>query len=144
MHRQAEQRDQRRARSPHVTVIVPRPDRVRHVGQAGFAWWDANLLRQGWLALLDGPGLTVYAFLCLVADQQGVSWYRRSSMVARLSLDEAQVNAALERLRDLDLIAYSPFHANAADGFHQVLALPRAGPPSFAERMASLCSRRTF
>jgi len=142
MHHQADRREQRRVRSPHV--IVPRPDRVRHVGQAGFAWLDANLWRQGWLALLDGPTLAVYVFLCLVADHQGISWYRRGSMVNRLSLDEAQVNAALARLRELDLIAYAPFHANAADGFHQVLALPQEGPPSFAEQMARMCPQRTF
>jgi hypothetical protein len=140
MQRHTENRDQRR--SPHV--VVPRPDRVRHVDQAGFAWLSANLLRQGWLALLSGPELTVYVFLCLVADHQGVSWYRRGSMVSRLSLTEAQVNAALDRLTELDLIAYTPFHPHAADGFRQVLSLPKEGPPSFTARMAGLFTPRSF
>ncbi len=40
---------------------------------AGFGWLDARLWRDGWLEVLTAEDLAVYAFLCLVADRQGVS-----------------------------------------------------------------------
>jgi len=119
-------------------VIVPRPDRVRRVGRIGFGWLDAGLIREGWLEVLATEELAIYAFLCLVADRQGVSWYRRRRIGDALGIPEAEVHAALTRLCELDLIAYAPFRPGAPDGFHQVLALPASGPPSLAEQLERL------
>lgn len=111
-------------------IVVPRPDRVRALGgAAGFGWLDARLVRGGWLERLGAEDLAVYVFLCLVADRQGVSWYRRDRIREALSIGERAVWDALERLERLDLVAYQPFHRNASEGFRQVLDLPAGGPP---------------
>jgi hypothetical protein len=123
-------------------VIVPRPDRVRRMGQTGFGWLDAGLLGGGWLDALATEELAVYAFLCLVADRQGVSWYRRRRIGDALGLPEPEVHAALKRLRELDLVAFAPFRHGAFDGFHQVLSLPAGGPPSLMEQLGRLVAAR--
>ena len=114
-------------------VVVPRPDRRRRLGQAGFGWIDARLRSHGWLELLSPTAIAVYAFLCLVADRDGVSWYRRDRIRHELGLTEAELQAALGRLRELELVAYQPFGRHASDGFHQVLGLPSHPAPSLEE-----------
>jgi hypothetical protein len=111
-------------------VIVPRPDRVRTLDGVAFGWIDAALHRAGWLRVLSPPALATYAFLCLVADRKGVSFYRRGKVGREIGLDDAEVASALARLIELDLVAYRPFRNGAADGFHQVLSLPEQGPPA--------------
>ena len=126
-------------RSPRV--IVPAPDRVRRIGQSGFGWLDGGLLREGWLEVLSTEELAIYAFLCLVADRQGVSWYRHRRIGDALGIPEAEARAALKRLCELDLVAYAPFRPGAPDGFHQVLSLPAAGPPSLMEQLGRLVAQ---
>lgn len=116
--------------SKRAQVVVPRPDRVRTLTGTPFGWLAAGLAQKGWLRLLTPQALSAYAFLCLVADRQGVSWYRRERIGRELGLDDHQVHQALDRLEQLDLIAYRPFRPDAPDGFRQVLTLPPAGPPS--------------
>lgn len=118
---------QRTTRTPRV--IVPRPERIRRPGSAGFGWMDARLHKQGWLDRLAPEEIAVYAFLCLVADKQGVSWYRRDRIRQALGIREDTLWDSLERLYSLDLVAYRPFGEHASDGFHQVLSLPPQGPP---------------
>lgn len=111
-------------------VVVPRPDRVRSLDGVAFGWLDARLHHHGWLRVLTPQALAVYAFLCLAADRRGVSFYRRSRIARELGLDDAETATALQRLRELDLVAYCPFRSLAVDGFHQVMSLPLDGPPS--------------
>lgn len=108
--------------------IVPRPERTRRMAGTPFGWMDARVLRDGWIRLLAPEAVAVYAFLCIVANHDGVSYYRRDRIGLELGLSDAAVHAALERLKALDLVAYRPFHAHAADGFHQVLSLALGGP----------------
>ena len=111
-------------------VVVSRPDRVRALGDAaGFGWLDARIMHDGWLAVMTPEELAVYVFLCLSADRQGVSWYRRDRIREAVSLNERALWQALERLEQLDLVAYQPFHRNASEGFRQVLSVPAGGPP---------------
>lgn len=109
-------------------VIVPQPDRVRRIGPSGFGWIDARLHRDGWLEVLTPTEVAVYAVLCLVADRQGVSWYRHGTLSAMLAIPPDELSFALRRLCELDLLAYQPFRSNAEDGFHQVLSVPADGP----------------
>ena len=118
---------QRATRS--ARVVVPRTDRVRRIGPSGFGWLDARLRQQGWFGLLTPEDLATYSFLCLVANQQGVSWYRRDRIQQALSIGEDALWRALKRLCEQDLVAYQPFGRHASDGFHQVLSLPPQGPP---------------
>ena len=112
--------------------IVPRPERTRRMAGTPFGWIDARVLREGWVRLLAPEAIAVYTFLCVVANHDGVSYYRRDRIGLELGLSDATVHASLERLKALDLVAYVPFHAHAADGFHQVLSLPSSGPPGRA------------
>ncbi len=61
-----------------IQAITPETPVYGFVGKllgaaAGFGWLDARLWRDGWLEVLTAEDLAVYAFLCLVADRQGVS-----------------------------------------------------------------------
>jgi len=132
---------ERRTKRRFPRVIVPRPDRIRCIGKSGFGWLDAGLIRDGWIEVLTAEELAIYAFLCLVADRQGVSWYRRRSIGDALGIPEAEARAALKRLCELDMVAYTPFRPGAPDGFHQVLSLPASGPPSLMEQLGRLVAR---
>jgi hypothetical protein len=109
-------------------IIVPRPERIRSPSQSGYGWLDARLHRQGWLELLSPEDIAVYTFLCLVANRQGVSWYRRDRIQKSLCINETDLWQALERLYELDIVAYHPFSKYASNGFHQVLSLPLNAP----------------
>lgn len=114
--------------------VVPRPDRVRRPRGTTFGWIDVRLRRDGWLEVLSKEALAVYVFLCLAADRDGVSWYRRDRIGRELRLDDQQVYRALAELRALDLAGYEPFSTHAADGFHQVLSVPEGGPRACPHR----------
>lgn len=123
-------RDRGRAKQGAQRRVVPRLDRVRRLGPGvAFGWIDARLRRDGWLGALSPSALAAYVFLCLAADREGVSFYRRDRIAHALGLDDMEVARALRRLRDLDLVGYVPFSAHAVDGFHQVLSIPEGGPP---------------
>lgn len=111
-------------------VIVPSPNRMRQMGKQGFGWLDARLHKQGWLAMMTPDEIAAYTFLCLVANPQGISWYRKDRIRDALYIDEHDLRQALYNLYDLDMVAYKPFSKHASDGFHQVLSLPPAGPPN--------------
>lgn len=117
-------------------VVIPNPKQVRRIGRQGFGWLDARLYRNGWLSLLTPEALSVYTFLCLVASREGVSWYRKDILGRTLGLSESSVHQCLERLIQLDLVAYQPFHRNASDGFYQVLEIPEGEPPSILDVLA--------
>jgi hypothetical protein len=119
-----EQRVEKRVTRP----VVVRPERVRQINGRGFGWLDSRLVRDGWLDILAPMELAVYAFLCLVSDRQGVSWYRRGYIAAKLAIAEDELHFVLRRLSELDLVAYQPFYPGAAEGFHQVLSVPPGGP----------------
>jgi hypothetical protein len=84
--------------------------------------------------------IAVYLFLCLVANQQGISWYRRDRICEELNLSEDEVRRALTRLVDFDLVAYAPFGRFDSEGFRQVLSLPSSGPSSSEETISNLWS----
>ena len=133
---------QSRDRGRRAPVVIPRPDRVRSLRGACFGWIAAEIHRQGWLRLLDCETVAAYTFLCLAANRDGVSYYRRERIGRELGLDDAQVHRALRRLEELDLVAYRPFRPGAADGFRQVLSLPEGQAPSLAnEFVAGLAER---
>jgi hypothetical protein len=82
-----------------------------------FGWVDRDLVFGGCFARMSLPARSLYVFLCVAANRDGVSWYsdlRLREMVG-VSQDEL-VNARLELVR-LDLVAFeSPYS--------QVLSLP--------------------
>lgn len=123
-------------------VVIPKPERMRRFGSSGFGWIDARLFKDGWLSVMRQEEIAVYLFLCLVANQQGISWYRRDRIREALNMGEAEVRRALLRLCELNLVAYLPFGRYDSEGFRQVLSLPLSGPSSSENAIAELLATK--
>lgn len=103
--------------------IPPHPEQLRNPPRA-FGWLDAALVHDEWLGRL-GPGpVAVMAFLALVADKHGASFYRRESMALALSMPRVELDRCLGRLLQLDLVAHRPWSVGCDDGVWQLLPLP--------------------
>jgi len=110
------------ARNP---APLPRPDRIRSTPRS-FGWLDVRLLNDDWLARLGPDPTAVLCLLALAADRRGASYYGRGRMAERLGLDGHRVDAALDRLRALELVAFSPWRPGLPDGVWQLLPLPNS------------------
>ena len=130
--------NQQGKKSRSYRVVIPRPERMRQLRSSTFGWIDARLLKDGWLSAMQPSDIAVYLFLCLVANQQGVSWYRRDRIREALNLSEEETRRSLRRLIELDLIAYTPFSRHDSEGFRQVLSIPSSVPSSSSEPISQL------
>lgn len=104
------------------------PDRVRRIDrQGGFAFVPGRFLHDGFLAALRHTERSLYLFLVLAGDRNGISFYSYDRICTALQMTPDEYVLARNRLIDMDLLAF--------DGKHfQVLALPGrptllAGPP---------------
>jgi hypothetical protein len=101
-------------RPPHRAP--PRPDRVRRI-EGGFAFIPNRFLHDGFLASLGHVERSLYLFLVLAGDRNGVSFYAYDRICSILELTLDDYVCARNALITRDLIAF--------DGTrHQVLALP--------------------
>ena len=103
-------------RRPSPRRTPPRPDRIRRI-HGGFAFVPNRFLHEGFFASLDHPERSLYLFLVLAGDRDGVSFYAydRICSVLEMTLDDYLL--VRNSLIDKDLIAF--------DGTRfQVLALP--------------------
>lgn len=102
------------------------PDRVRRI-DGGFAFVPNRFLHDGFFAQLTHGERSLYLFLVLAADRNGVSYYSYDRICATLEVTLDDYLAARNALVDMDLVAF--------DGTRfQVLSLPprpslRARPP---------------
>lgn len=95
-----------------------RPDRVRRI-EGGFAFVQNRFLHDGFFASLSHPERSLYLFLVLAADRNGVSYYSYDRICTALEMVLDDYLAVRNGLIDKDLIAF--------DGTRfQVLALPAA------------------
>lgn len=101
-----------------------RPARAR-VLERPFGWLPLRLLTEGHWARLSAPAQQLYAFLALVADRQGVSFYGEARVTALLHRTPEELRAARAELIARDLLG---FHR----GTYQLLALPGTPPPRAA------------
>lgn len=91
-------------------------DRVRRI-VGGFAYLPHRFLRDGFFASLGRDELTLYVFLVLAGNRDGVSFYRYDAICSALSLTLDDYVAARNVLIAQDLLAF--------DGTRfQVLSLP--------------------
>lgn len=83
----------------------PRPDRLRRI-DAGFAFVPNRFLHDGFFVSLDHAERSLYLFLVLAGDRNGVSFYAydRICDAVALTLDEYLV--VRDNLIDKDLIAF--------------------------------------
>lgn len=102
------------------------PDRVRRI-DGGFAFVPNRFLHDGFFASLTDLERSLYLFLVLAADRDGVSFYSYDRICATLEVTLDDYVVARNALIDMDLVAF--------DGTRfQVLSLPprpcrRARPP---------------
>jgi hypothetical protein len=97
------------------------PSRAR-VLERPFGWLPLRLLTAGHWARLSAPAQPLYAFLALVADREGVSFYGEARLLPLLHRTPEELHAARAELIRGDLLAFGR-------GTYQLLALPGAGPP---------------
>jgi hypothetical protein len=109
-----------------LVPVVPAPERIRRI-RGSFAWLDHRLLREGHLDRLSLVDIAVYLYLVLVADRNGVSFYRKDVISKRLGIDWSQFEESKARLLERGLIAFRPFTPRDVDGFYQVLPVPPGG-----------------
>jgi hypothetical protein len=110
-----------------VTVPVLRPDRVRQI-RGGFSWIDHRFLRDGHMAWLSRDAIALYAFLVLVGNRDGVSFWRLEKICDHLDrMDWGTFHQARAELIKRDLISFRPFSGHDPNGFYQVLALDGGG-----------------
>ena len=103
-----------RRRQPHRTPV--RPDRIRRI-QRGFAVIPNRFLHEGFFASLSHVERSLYVFLVLAGDRNGVSFYAYDRICSVLEITSDDYLVVRNTLIDKDLIAF--------DGRRfQVLSLP--------------------
>lgn len=96
----------------------PRPDRIRRP-TGGFAFVPNRFLHEGFFASLDHVERSLYLFLVLAGDRNGVSFYGHERICATLEISLDDYITARNGLINKDLLAF--------DGTRfQVLSLPPA------------------
>jgi hypothetical protein len=102
---------------------VLRPDRLRRPPRS-FAWLDHRLRSDAFLERMTPEEITLYCFLALAADGQGLSCWRLDRIERETTLDVSLLHRAREGLVRADLLAFRPWRAQCPDGSYQLLALP--------------------
>jgi len=93
------------------------PERVRSIRSESFAFIPHRFLRGGFLSSLTHEERSLYLFLILAADRDGISFYRYDSICSILEVTLEVYIQARNGLVEKDLIAF--------DGRRfQVLSLP--------------------
>ena len=105
-------------RRPPPHRAPPRPDRVRRI-DGGFAFLPNRFLHEGFFASLSHAERSLYLFLVLAGDRNGVSFYAYDRICDALELTPDEYLLVRNSLIAKDLIAF--------DGTRfQVLSLPPA------------------
>lgn len=92
------------------------PERIRRI-RGSFAFIEHRFLKDGFFAGLSHHELLLYVFLVLVADRQGLSYYRFDKICTLLGISCDDYLFARNSLIEKDLLAF--------DGrLYQVLSLP--------------------
>ena len=106
---------------------IPQPKNIRNI-KGSFAWIDHRLIRNGFLDRMTREDILLYLFLVLVADKNGVSFYRKEKICETLSLEYNQFEIAKDRLIDMKLIAFESYSALSPNGYYQVLPIESTAP----------------
>jgi len=100
---------------------VLRADRLRTL-ERPFGWIPFRILTSGLFGQLSSQAKLLYLFLCLVADEHGMSYYGRRRLTGLLGLGEPDLARARNELVHRDLVAF--------DGrLYQLLSLPPERAP---------------
>ena len=121
--------------------FLPQPQRMRRI-EKSFAWIDHRLLRHGFLPVMTHEDQSLYLFLALAADRNGVSFYRKEKICECLGLDFQQFEVAKDRLISMMLIAFQPYSVLSPNGFFQVLPVD-GQPPEFGTSVSQLLTLKS-
>ena len=106
-----------RPRSGRIARTPIEPDRIRSISGQSFAWIPHRFLQRGFFAELTAQERSLYLFLVLASDRNGVSYYGPERISSTLGVTLDDYLHIRNSLIALDLIAF--------DGTRfQVLALP--------------------
>lgn len=93
------------------------PNRVRRIDKQGFAFVPSCFLHDGFFVALSHTERSLYLFLVLAGDRNGVSFYSYDRICDALQMTPDDYVLVRNRLIEMDLVAF--------DGrLFQVLALP--------------------
>ena len=85
----------------------------------------------------------VYLFLVLVADKNGVSFYRKEKICETLSLGYHQFEVAKDRLIDMKLMAFESYSVLSPNGYYQVLPVETMAP-DYAKQITGKLTDQLF
>lgn len=106
---------------------IPQPQNIRKI-KSSFAWIDHRLLRNGFLQIMTHQDMALYLFLVLVADRNGVSFYRKEKICDALTFDFRQFEIARDRLINFKLVAYEAYTVLSPNGYYQILPIESKAP----------------
>jgi|DewCreStandDraft_4_1066084.scaffolds.fasta_scaffold52765_2 hypothetical protein len=123
-----------------VVKRLLRPQLRRQV-PTQFSWIDQRLVRDNWLPRCSHRAWTLYLFLVVVADAQGLSYYGDPAVLRHLSCTPDALQVARQELIAAHLIAYQK-------PLYQVLSLdpPRtfsAGPKRIGDLLPAFEPKET-
>jgi len=113
---------------------MPQPQKIRKI-ESSFAWIDHRLVRNGYLQVMTHDDMVLYLFLILVADRNGVSFYRKEKVCDAVSLDFSQFEIAKDRLVNMKLIAFESYSVLSPNGYYQVLPI-ESKAPDYSKQLA--------
>jgi hypothetical protein len=117
--------------------VPPRPELERQP-RGAFGWLDAALLHDGWFAETGPHAAGVLVLLALAADRRGASFFSRDRMARALGMSRHEVDAALQRLLDVGLVALRPWRSGGLDGVWQLLPIPQRQEHARSGRILSI------
>jgi hypothetical protein len=121
---------------------IPQPKNIRNI-KGSFAWIDHRLIRNGFLDRMTHEDILLYLFLVLVADKNGVSFYRKEKICEILSLEYNQFEIAKDRLIDMKLIAFEGYSALSPNGYYQILPI-ESRAPDYAKQITEKLTEKLF
>ena len=121
---------------------IPQPKMIRSI-RGSFAWVDHRLIRNGFLGVMTHEDVTLYLFLVLAADKNGVSFYRKEKICQTVALNDRQFEIAKDRLIDMQLIAFETYSAFSPNGYYQVLPI-ECPAPDYAKQITEKLAQQWF
>ena len=106
---------------------IPQPKNVRNI-KGSFAWIDHRLIRNDFIKVMTHQDMVLYLFLILVADKNGISFYRKEKICEAVSLDDDQFAIAKDRLINMNLIAFEGYSMLSPNGYYQILPIETKAP----------------
>jgi len=121
---------------------IPQPQKIRNI-KSSFAWIDHRLMRNGFFELMTHQDIVLYLFLVLVADKNGVSFYRKEKICNAVSLDYNQFEIARDRLVNMKLTAFEGYSVLSPNGYYQILPI-EAKAPDYRKQITKKLTDKLF